>query len=908
LSERKPWKYKAFGSFEVELFIDRLKRIYKDQKIELLRLDGIEGNWVEKRSFEKIYTNLAIVEKGGSSSHFSNMLGEGFESKIPVELANLFDHKDLQTQKKKVVVVFGASGSGKSTLCKNIAFQWAKNGLWPQYKLLFHISSQTLNTDKYRKMESWSVYDILAEQYKNEDPNRIKTLIEKTGKDKILIVLDGFDELSKEGEESAFKKLKREFSHLLITSRHRNMNFKGYTSVEVMGFRDEDVRSYIRGFFGSSAGSEEKIQSLEKFVLKTPSIKDLAKVPLNLALLCMLYADRPFTQEGSFTRTDLCQLSIDRFYKWYLRKYENNINESDIKGTAAPEVHPGIRSLHQAMEKLAYEVLEKGQTEIPQKEIEKCSGVNYQKIRAIGFLILENQKGVFIHKVFQEFFAAKYLARLYEENKYEEAKKIIENKRSDPNFHPVFTLTAGCLSKKEDIIHFFDAICPSPEFSDSRTKRFVMMELILSSLNECRGIPDLMVNVNKFFEIEREDDFLDESFLFTVEENQMKSLKWLCMHYPADMNKATSDGLRLPMVAAYFGNIDILDYFYEKCPDLFEMVRTASGETSFHFSAFNGQLDAMKWLDGKDPELFKKPNNNGLTPFHVAACGGQVEAMEWLDEKDPELFKKLDNYGSTPFHEATLKGQIEAMEWLNRKDPELFKKPNNNGSTPFQRAAFNGQVEAMEWLNRKDPELFKKPNNNGCTPFHGAAFNGQVEAMEWLNRKDPELFQKPSNDGSTPFHGAAQEGQVEAMEWLDEKDPELFKKLDNNGSTPFHGAAWGGRVEAMEWLDEKDPELFKKPNNNGSTPFYGAAVNGQVEAMEWLDEKDPELFKKPDNNGITPFYGAALNGQVEAMEWLNRKDPELFKKPDNNGNTPFDLAAANEEVEAMKWFDKRSKE
>jgi len=116
-------------------------------------------------------------------------------------------------------------------------------------------------------------------------------------------------------------------------------------------------------------------------------------------------------------------------------------------------------------------------------------------------------------------------------------------------------------------------------------------------------------------------------------------------------------------------------------------------------AAKKGDIETMKFLLEKDPQLIRRFRKDGATPLHYAAAGGNVEAMNLLLEIDPQLIGRFEKYGMTPLHAAAQTGQIEAGKYLLSKRPDLLNLKTKNGETPFLSARSQHQKDFQTWIS-----------------------------------------------------------------------------------------------------------------------------------------------------------------------------------------------------------------
>jgi ankyrin repeat protein len=137
--------------------------------------------------------------------------------------------------------------------------------------------------------------------------------------------------------------------------------------------------------------------------------------------------------------------------------------------------------------------------------------------------------------------------------------------------------------------------------------------------------------------------------------------------------------------------------------------------------------------------------------IHEAAKNGNLEKLKALLDKNPELLYVKDELGKTPLHWATGRGQPEAMKLLLDTYKVDVNVRNNNLGTPLHVAASQAQPECTK---------------NGSTPLHFAAFKGQKaghrEAAKILLENGADVNAK-TDTGATPLSMAAYRNNTEII-------------------------------------------------------------------------------------------------------------------------------------------------
>lgn len=195
----------------------------------------------------------------------------------------ILDYKQVFEKDNRLftrIVIRGDPGSGKSTYVNKIAVDWAKNDEYLQktFDFVFLIELQQLRT---------KIDDAIKELFSEEFQIFIETTL-KQRKRKILIILDGFDEITDEQSsqfESVMEVLRGnmlQYFTVLVTSRQSHIdkippNAKQQCLL-VKGFDDESVHLF-----------------LQKQNVEFPSNRKLTTMFKN-PLLCAIYCSLRYRQ------------------------------------------------------------------------------------------------------------------------------------------------------------------------------------------------------------------------------------------------------------------------------------------------------------------------------------------------------------------------------------------------------------------------------------------------------------------------------------------------------------------------------------------------------------------------------------------------------------------------------------
>ncbi|KIC76463.1 hypothetical protein DB41_GC00300 [Neochlamydia sp. TUME1] len=530
-----------------QTLINSLRSLYLSQKtLSIFRIKA-EQEWEFKVPLEDIYVRLGIIESKerrvrdlALDKHSQQIQDDRiptfetiYEPKQNIEIEKLFEHKSLEKENAKRIYIQGAAGIGKSTLCHYIAYRWAKEELWQGiFSYLFWIPLRNLTLKKYPADTEYTPADLIAREYAGKiDSRAIEACINNAIlREKTLLVLDGYDELSAEAQgntslATAFKELKELFPHILITSRPGSCSFNRSCELELLGFDKEGVERYIDRFF-RQVQAEEKKQKLYHLLQSSPQVLSLAQIPINLTLLCCLFNEDPevFDSTQSITMTAIYERIVNWMYKWFLLRRIDQGQSSQTKEKILTEknlrYNQEVAKIAKAFEEMADFAMENNTLYLGKQEIDDFRGnaITSNELADCGLLRIPEGKGYFIHLTFQEFLTASKVANQYLQGENRQAcQSFLCNYKFEPRYILVLRMIAGYLSlstsrnrrylNSSPLQSFFDDLFAGPHDLAVRSE----LHLIASCFEECQN-PTQVRQYEGFIELVK-DYMIDLSLL-----------------------------------------------------------------------------------------------------------------------------------------------------------------------------------------------------------------------------------------------------------------------------------------------------------------------------------------------------------------------------------------------------------
>lgn len=443
-----------------------LKSEYQnDAQLQRLFAAESEKPWMIK----DISVNLAsvITTNEQDSSSWNDMYVTSSESlygnREPTSLAQVFSKKASDASQR--IWMMGAAGCGKSTITQRIAFDWAsENEITPfnlpcpekPFELVIRVNLRHLSrvmidlkvngdliknkrTKKLVFDECFGLFLIRIFPNISEEiyPEDISVVL-KEYQSKILLVLDGYDEIAGTGQNNPdgglvlemFQSYLCKFPNLIVTTRpYYNVPKDGnFVKVELLGFVLEDCHEYIDRHFSeysdelSKSGREKLIELLDN----NPKLLGIVHIPVNLEILCRLFTGNgtsslPKLDFASVTQTKLYYTKLKYLLLRSMTRDGANVLESEAVAWSEFETNGtlnvlgslALRGIVARRMVFSHEELKEILTEEGKGDISFVQSL-LQKGFLRGFIWTDNGKnfvgdGEFIHLTFQEFFAALYL-------------------------------------------------------------------------------------------------------------------------------------------------------------------------------------------------------------------------------------------------------------------------------------------------------------------------------------------------------------------------------------------------------------------------------------------------------------------------------------------------------------------
>jgi len=333
-------------------------------------------------------------------------------------------------------------------------------------------------------------------------------------------------------------------------------------------------------------------------------------------------------------------------------------------------------------------------------------------------------------------------------------------------------------------------------------------------------------------------------------------------------------------------------------PDVSSFTMPANPEKALYTAIKNLNLEYIKKLIEKKPELLDSKLPEDLSPIQFACLGGNGEIVNFFISKGADP-KTKDDDGRTLLHLAALSGSGDAALLLISKGIDVDVK-DLDGHTPLHMASQSGNLKMVEILISKKANPDAK-NNEGKTPLHDAAIGPDVELVELLISGGADPDAKDDTANKTPLHYAAGSNNLEICRILISKKANIEVK-DSNGRTPLHDAVELNNIQVADTLLTFGADINAR-DDEGQSPLHIAVAANANETIDFLISREADINAK-DKKGRTTLHHAVGNGNKKFLEFLVSKNSDL-KAIDKDGRTALHYAVESGDRDLVEFLIKK---
>ena len=410
------------------------------------------------------YRSAEEVEMAFRRRYRSSFILNADERKVGTVVAN----------EKQYLMLLGGPGVGKSTFLRKVGLEAlkGKNGNFEHACIPVFLELKRFTADQI------NIESLITEEFRTcgyPYPDRMTETALKLGK--LLILFDGLDEVPTANVDNVVGKIGDfvdRYSQNRFVASCRIAAYKGgftrFTEVEMAEFDDAQIEVYIKNWFDSTAHQyryqlDKEMKTAEQCWKALNTIghhatKELARNPLLLTLLCMVYDN---SQNFPRNRADLYEKALSIFLEEWaaekrIRREESISQYLDIAAEKRMLSEIAAKNFEEnrlffGEDELIEQIREFGARNTNTPPTCNASKI-LETILVDQGLFVERVSGSysFSHLTFQEYLTANYVVK-----DTRSIRGLVNEHLHDGQWREVFLLTAGQMHQADDLLVTMEA-------------------------------------------------------------------------------------------------------------------------------------------------------------------------------------------------------------------------------------------------------------------------------------------------------------------------------------------------------------------------------------------------------------------------------------------------------------------
>ena len=410
-----------------------------------------------------------------------------------VEMSSILDPYE-ECSAPRTVLIEGEPGMGKTTYCKKYAYDWATKQQAPQgcgstaFKVVLLLKCRDIHSDVWEAIDDQLLPRDIDEEVKQQFFQFIRE-----NQSSILLILDGLDELPS-SKLSMFSELIEgrvlPRCHIVATARHeagKEVRKCCDTLLQLEGFTEINVKGFVTKYFKERPDLATK---LSERMSRDKNLTEMAVNPLNTTLLCLLCEEF----EGTLPE-NRAQLYLD-MVECVLRRYRKKKGlletEEELTNLYKRQLnHLGLVALNGLLhDKLDFNESELGNHA---KELTKFG---FLSVQPGGSKFRRKLHYAFLHKSFQEFFAAFFICSQIQSREIS-TEELVSDSKYFFELKQVLLFSCGILAVKcdEEVVALVKSLTDEVNKNEGSGSN-----VVLEAINECeRQKSDFHLQLAKCF-------------------------------------------------------------------------------------------------------------------------------------------------------------------------------------------------------------------------------------------------------------------------------------------------------------------------------------------------------------------------------------------------------------------------
>ncbi|XP_046545455.1 ankyrin repeat domain-containing protein 50-like isoform X2 [Haliotis rubra] len=376
-----------------------------------------------------------------------------------------------------------------------------------------------------------------------------------------------------------------------------------------------------------------------------------------------------------------------------------------------------------------------------------------------------------------------------------------------------------------------------------------------------------------------------------VIDGNLDTVKQVMSEYEIDVNTRGLYGLTPLMLAAVRGQNDVFEHLHKEGADM--TLTDGDGDHILSTACVGGNIDIVKYVVSKQPELINRKRNDGRTSLMWAAWHGRENIFGYLLGNGADHIS-MDNDRDNILHYACNGGHPGIVEKILAEAEIDIHSIDIYGRTAVMEAADQGHKQVFDILVGKGSSI-SHVDKDGNNVLHAACRGGHKEMVEYILSQRGFNINRRGKDGATPLMIAARGGHRGVCDLLVGKgaDTSLLDNMENN---ILHMASMEGHESMVKHILSQNFVDINSRGQRGRTPLLWAALRNQNEVIRLLVSQGADLLQV-DDGGNNVLHIACKTGNGKIAQYVLLKNELDINAGNHCGETASMIAKRTYQME-----------
>ena len=302
-------------------------------------------------------------------------------------------------------------------------------------------------------------------------------------------------------------------------------------------------------------------------------------------------------------------------------------------------------------------------------------------------------------------------------------------------------------------------------------------------------------------------------------------LEYILKNFPEQMDAKTRQGLTPFFLACQSGNLEAAKTILEKNPIACFQI-SENGDTPLvhvYRSKLLNKSKIASWLIEIDPGSLNHSGAGGLTALHLACFLGDLDSVKLIIEKEPDLFQVTNHKNEDPLIyclQNNISDPAKIIEYFilqNEKNPTLFPL---DFKLLLEQSILTGHLQCLKVILKKRPELINSQFAGGYNLLMMASWYCHLEIVKYIYNQKKELLDQKGLNEKDAFYLACETNNQPVVDFFLLERPELIHRKYAGSLQPFLVACDTGKFQLANRLYQASSTVLQYKDFDFDCPHH----------------------------------------------------------------------------------------